>query len=99
MASKKELKKDIDNQVFGLISDSLLFMSLHPDQDAEEVSAVVHEAVTLRNNLIERVNNFGQKDDPKAVKLHFKTIKSDLSEGMGKLCKKLSSLSSGKKKK
>jgi len=33
------------------------------------------------------------------VKLHFKTIKSDLSEGMDKLCKKLSSLSSGKKKK
>jgi len=99
MASKKELKKDIDNLVFGFISDSLLFMGMHPDQDAEKVSALIHEAVNLRNNLIERINNVVNKEDPKAVKIYFQTIKSDLNSGMDELCKRLSSLSSGRKKK
>lgn len=99
MASRKELKKDIDNQVFGLISDSLLFMGMHPDRDAEEVSALIHEAVALRNNLIERINNVVNKEDPKAVKIHFQTIKSDLNNGIDELCKRLSSLGSARKKK
>ncbi|MGB4293888.1 MAG: hypothetical protein WBJ37_13530 [Bacteroidales bacterium] len=99
MASIRELKKEIDNQIFGIISDCMLFMSRHPDHDENEVNAIVQEAYQLRNNLIYRIYHFDNKEDIRAVKNHFKEIKSDLSNGIDQLCMKLSSLSSKKKKK
>ncbi|MGQ9621721.1 MAG: hypothetical protein ACUVTX_12200 [Bacteroidales bacterium] len=99
MASIRQLKKDIDNQIFSIISDCLLFMSMHPEHDAGEVSTIVHEAVALRNNLITRIHHPEKKNDAKEIKNHFRAIKADLTEGIDRLCLKLSSLSSKKKKK
>jgi len=99
MANIRQLKKEIDNQIFVIISDCLLFMGMHPEQDAEEVSAIVHEAVALRNSLITRIHHPENKDDSKAIRNHFKAIKTDLCEGIDRLCIKLSSLSSKKEKK
>lgn len=98
MANIRELKKEIDNQVFGVVSDCLLFMSMHPERSAEEVSAIVHEAVELRNNLINRIYHPENKEDSKAVKSHFRAVKEELSTGIDGLCRKLSELSSVKKK-
>lgn len=99
MANIRQLKKEIDNQIFGVISDCILFISRHPDQDENEINAIVQEAYQLRNNLIHRIYHFDNKEDAKAIKNHFKSIKSDLSEGVDQLCMKLSSLSAKKKKK
>jgi len=99
MASIRQLKKEIDNQIFGIISDCMMFMSRHPEHDEKEVNAIVQEAYQLRNNLINRIYHFDNKEDTKAVKNHFRSIKSDLSEGVDQLCIKLSSLGSKKKKK
>ncbi len=98
MASVKQLKKDIDNQIFAIISDCLLFTGLHPDNKTEEVSDIIEEAVSLRNDLIARVNNPDGKDNPSVVKKYFSAVETDLTTGADKLCQMLSDVSKKKKK-
>jgi len=98
MASVRQLKKDIDNQLFEIISDCLLHVGLHPDKKTDEISAIIEDAVSLRNDLIARVNNPDGKDDPKIVRKHYQLIVSDLGTGVDQLCNRLSALSSKKKK-
>jgi hypothetical protein len=98
MASIRQLKKDIDNQIFELISDCLLYTGLHPDKKNDEITQIIEDAVSLRNDLIARVNSPDGKDNPKIVKQHYKGIADDLGAGIDKLCKELSSLSAKKKK-
>jgi hypothetical protein len=98
MASVRQLKKDIDNQLFEIISDCLLFVGLHPDKKTDDVSDIIEDAVSLRNDLIARTNNPDGKNDPKIVKKHYQSITSDLNKGVDELCSRLSSLSAKKKK-
>ncbi len=98
MAAIRQLKKEIDNQVFEVVSDSLLFLSMNPEQDVEEVTEIVHEAVKLRNDLIGRIYHPEDKGNAKAIRDHFRSVKNDLAEGIDLLCQKLSKLSSENKK-
>jgi hypothetical protein len=98
MASVRNLKKDIDNLIFEVISDCFIYTGLHPDNKADDVSGIIADAVNLRNDLIARVNNPDGKDNPKIVKKHYQTIKSDLTTGADELCSRLSALSKKKKK-
>ena len=97
MASVKKLKKDIDYLIFEVISDCFTFGSVHPDENEEEVTGILCDAVSLRNDLIQRVNNPGKSDDQKAVKVYFQSVTKDLFLGIDELCKRLSLLA-GKKK-
>jgi hypothetical protein len=92
MPSIRKLKKDIDYLIFEVISDCFTFGTLHPDERAEEVSGIIADAVSLRNELITRVNNPEITDDPKSVRSHFKGVEKDLFVGADKLCGRLSDL-------
>ncbi len=98
MSSIKNLKKDIDNQVFEIISDCLLYTGLHPDTKTDEVTSIIEDAVTLRNDLIARTNNPGRKEDHKELRKHYQAITSDLASGVNDLCGRLSNISKKKKK-
>jgi hypothetical protein len=98
MASVKNLKKDIDNLIFEVISDCLIFTGLHPDHKEEDISGIITDAVTLRNDLIARANNPDGKDNPKIVKKHYQAIKADLLTGVDQLCSRLSTIPKKKKK-
>ena len=92
MASVRELKKDIDYLVYEVISDCFVFSGLHPDNKSEEVSAIISDAVDLRNDLIARVNNPDGKDNPKIVKAYYKSVEKDLLTGVDKLFSRLSGM-------
>ena len=96
MASVRQLKKDIDDKVFEIISDCLLYLGLHPDKKADDIYGIIEDAVSLRNDLIARVNNPEGKDNPKIVKKHYQAVTSDLNSGVDNLCHILSSLSAKK---
>jgi hypothetical protein len=98
MASVRQLKKDIDNQLFEIISDCFLFAGLHPDKKSGEISEIIEDAVSLRNDLIARTNNPEGKDNPKIIKKHYQLIVSDLNSGVDQLCNRLSGLTAKKKK-
>ncbi|HOW08801.1 MAG TPA: hypothetical protein PLX08_03260 [Bacteroidales bacterium] len=97
MSSIRKLKKDIDLLVFEVISDCFTFGTLHPDNQADEVSGIISDAVTLRNDLIHRVNNREGNADPKAVRLHYRLIEKDLFAETDKLCSRLSALHANQK--
>jgi hypothetical protein len=92
MASVRELKKDIDYLVYEVISDCFVFSGLHPDIKADEISALISDAVDLRNDLIARVNNPDGKDNPKIVKAYYKSVEKDLMTGVDNLFSRLSGM-------
>lgn len=96
MASLRNLKKDIDYLVFEVLSDCFIFSSIHPDNKTDELSAIISDAVSFRNDLIARVNNPDGKDNPKILKSYYKTVEKDLITDVDKLFDRLSSLSKKK---
>ena len=96
MASIRDLKKDIDYLTFEVISDCFAHSGVHPDNQTDELSAIISDAVNFRNDLIARVNNPDGKDNPKIVKAYYKTVEKDLLIGVDKLFDRLSSLSKKK---
>jgi hypothetical protein len=97
MASVRGLKKNIDSLVFEVISDCFVYSGVHPDNKSDEVTAIITDAVSFRNDLIARVNNPDGKDNPKIVKAYYKSVEKDLISGVDKLFKRLSSLPKKKK--
>jgi hypothetical protein len=97
MASIRELKKDIDYLVFEVISDCFVYSNVHPDNKTDELTALISDAVEFRNDLIARVNNPDDKDNPKIVKAYYKAVQKDLLSGVNKLFERLSSISAKKK--
>jgi hypothetical protein len=93
MASVRELKKDIDYLVFEVVSDCLIYANIHNDENSQKISEIIEDAIELRNDLIARANQPDGKDNPKIVKLHYKTIRKDLFKGVDTLFDSLSSLS------
>jgi hypothetical protein len=96
MASIRELKKDIDYLTFEVISDCFTYSGVHPDNQSDELSAIISDAVNFRNDLIARVNNPDGKENPKIVKAYYKTVEKDLLIGVDKLFDRLSSLTKKK---
>jgi hypothetical protein len=98
MASIRLLKKEVDNQIFSIIADCLLYSGLYPENKSEEVSDIIEEAVSLRNDLFARINSKDGKGEHAAVKKHYALLMNDLAEGTDKLCQRLSAVSKKKKK-
>lgn len=97
MASIRNLKKDIDYLIFEVLSDCFAYSEVHPDNKSDELSAIISDAVNMRNDLIARINNPDGKDNPKILKAFYKSVEKDLLTGVDKLFDRLSSLSSKKK--
>jgi len=92
------LKKEIDTLVYEVISDCFTFSELNPETKSDEISAIISDAVNLRNDLIHRVNNPDREADAKALKAHYRLINNDLTGSIDKLFVRLSSLMKKKKK-
>lgn len=97
MSSRRDLKKDIDYLVFEVISDCFAYSEVHPDKKSDKVSEIISDAVSLRNDLIARVNHPDGKDNPKILKSFYQSVKKDLNDGVNKLFERLSALSAKKK--
>jgi hypothetical protein len=97
MSNRRDLKKDIDYLIAEVLSDCFIFSEVHQGEKNEEVSAIITDAVELRNDLIARVNNPDGRDNPKILKTYYQSVVKDLYAGADQLFERLSSLSSGKK--
>jgi hypothetical protein len=98
MANIRELKKAIDSQVYEVISDCFTWKELNQGKKPEVVEDIISDAVNLRNELINRINNADLSGDPKGVKAHYQVIAKDLASGIDSLFSRLSSVSTKKKK-
>ena len=88
MASKKELKDEINFLSYDLISECFTLKIYHPKKE-DAADKAVRDIVKLRNELIFRMNNPKDKQDSKKLRAHFNKIRQDL----GKLVKLVEDLS------
>lgn len=96
MASVQNLKKDIDYLFFEFISDCFMFTSLHTGEKRTEVQNLIEEAVSMRNEFIQRVNHPDGKDNPALVRAYYKSVRKDLLEKVDEFFEKLSAISKSK---
>ena len=80
-------KKDIEYFVAEFIDDCALFVALNPHKDADEIVAIIDEAVELYNDLKSRASHAeGNK------KAYYNGLTKEMFEKLDELCEKLSSV-------
>lgn len=91
MASLRDIKKDIDYLVNEVVFDCYLALYFHEDRK-DRIIPVMQDAVDLRNELFEMVNNPAEKHNPSLVKKHYRFIRMQMFERIDGLFNKLSSV-------
>ncbi len=91
MASLRDIKKLIDMVVNEVVYDAYLSMGFHTDKH-KEIVEIMQQAVDMRNNLFELVNNPAEKHNPSLVRKHYAYIQDQLAEQSEALWTKLSDI-------
>lgn len=84
MASKRHLKKSINNLTFELVSECFTYRHFHPDQSAG-VNEIIQDLVKTRNELVARVNQAPQ--DSKELTPYFNSVVNEMRAMVNKLDK------------
>jgi hypothetical protein len=78
MASKRNLKRNINNLTFELVSECYTYKYFHPEKSHEQIDKALEDIVNSRNDLINRVNNPLHKEDFRKNRTHFRLIAKDM---------------------
>lgn len=92
MASKKNLKKDIDYLITDVILDCYACMEEHAEKNTSEYEEVINEIIVLKEDLLERINHFDSKINGNSF-VYFRGIRKDLIAGIKEAYDHLSKLS------
>ncbi len=90
MANLREIKKDIDYLVNEVVIDCYLALHFHQDKQ-KEIVGVMQDAVDLRNELFEMVNNPAEKHNKSLVRKHYAFIRAQIADRIDGLFDKLAS--------
>ena len=91
MASIRGIKKEIDYLVSEVISDGYMALYFNVEK-RDAIVSVIEEAVAMRNNLYEKVNNPADKQNKSLVRKHYAQIRRDMISGTDDLFRKLSDI-------
>ena len=80
MASKRILKKSINNLTFDLISECYVYSFFHKDTKSEKTNGVMTEILKLRNEMVNKINNQDQKNNPKENRKYYRNIVKDMQK-------------------
>lgn len=79
MASRRALKKSINNLTFELVSECYTFKLFHPEKKHDKTDETMQNLVQMRNVLINKINNVIDKHDYKKNRKHFRGIVKELN--------------------
>ena len=91
MASIRGIKNEIDYLVSEVISDGYMALYFNVEK-RDAIVSVIEEAVAMRNNLYEKVNNPADKQNKSLVRKHYAQIRRDMNSGTDDLFRKLSDI-------
>lgn len=77
MASIRGIKNEIDYLVSEVISDGYMALYFNVEK-RDAIVSVIEEAVAMRNNLYEKVNNPADKQNKSLVRKHYAQIRRDM---------------------
>lgn len=84
MASKRMLKKSVNNLTFDLVSECFTYRHFHPEQN-DAMNEIIEDVVKMRNELIGRINNAPK--DEKALTAYYNGVVNDMRAMVSKLDK------------
>lgn len=88
MASIKNLKKDINHTLGDIIEECYVWELLNPKEDAAKSEAIIDEAITTFDTLLDKVN----EKNVESKKAHFKAISVELETKAKALIGKVNAL-------
>ena len=91
MASKRDIKRNINNVIGNFLDDCYSTMLTNPGKHDKEIEKIVDDAVDVADDLIARVNK-SKTISGKDRKAHFNLINKHLQEKTTGLLKKLDTL-------
>ena len=89
MASIKQLKKDINNDIGAIIEDIYLWELSNPDADLSKSEKLIEEAIKVFDELVKRINSVATKEN---LKKQFKVIQEERNKMIKALLKKSANL-------
>ena len=89
MASIKQLKKDINNDIGAIIEDIYLWELSNPDADLSKSEKLIEEAIKVFDELVKKINSVATKDN---LKKQFKVIQEERNKVIKTLLKKSANL-------
>ena len=89
MASRRQLKKEIDYLAGELISNSYACLYFHPDKNREKIIEVIEDAVEYRNDLFSKIRP-AEKNNRSLVKKHYAALRGEMLSRIDELFQKLS---------
>ena len=80
MASKRAIKKNINDLTGELLNECFVFNSFHPDTKPKQVTETMWALVHTRNELISRVNRKIplENRNKQSIRSKYKTLKNDI---------------------
>lgn len=80
MASIRRFKGDVEYLVSEVISDCYTCVIINEKVDKDKVFAVINGAVSLRNDMIEKINHPAEKHNRKINKKYYAQIRREMME-------------------
>jgi len=80
MASRRNLKKSINNLTFELVSECLTYKHFHKDKKHDKTDKAMENVVSKRNELIDKVNHPIEKADYKKNRNYYRVIIKDMND-------------------
>ncbi len=78
MASKKNLKKDINFLIDEVIGTCLMHQALNKGKKGNELDEIINEMLIFREELIEKANNPKPTEADKNLQSYYRNLYSDL---------------------
>lgn len=79
MASRRYLKKGINDLTFELVAECLTYQYFHPEKNRDTILGIMDDLVKKRNELIDKMNNPVDKADYKKNRNYYRGIVKELN--------------------
>ncbi len=79
MASKRELKRDINRLTFELVSDAFQVIKQKPEIPRDDVMKLINQGVGLRNTFIQRVNHPSNESGSAALREEYRSLRGEMN--------------------
>lgn len=90
----RDFKKDVEYIVGEFVDDCALFLCLNPNQDSDQIAAIIEEAVDLYNDLKDKANESIEGNK----RVYFAGLRKEMVEKVDGLYERLSAIVAAAKK-
>ena len=90
----RDFKKDVEYIVGEFVDDCALFLCLNPNQDSDQIAAIIEEAVDLYNDLKDKANEKVEGNK----RIYFAGLRKEMVEKVDSLYERLSAIVAEAKK-